>query len=272
MFDKLLEAALSASKNVGYKDMGMMVTIPENSIVKVLNKNGSLYGKVRAYKVGSVENAMNESFLAIEISGKGTKWLSADKYDFQVVEGKIPDGTDDEAQTIKKLMEDAEAKEVKEDEKKCDKEEDCDKGVDESKVNEIKDDEDEEIVDEPVEDEAMEDAEGEEALPDDLADVDVEDESGSVSDMGNQLEETPDVSAEVDIVDEAPVDDMAPDAIQARTDKANPEEKAMGLKLAQILMLKPNKMKRYNTTWGDKTPIGLIRTVRNILDGGSPEA
>lgn len=38
--------------------------------------------------------------------------------------------------------------------------------------------------------------------------------------------------------------------------------------LAEILMLEKNKNGRYDTTWGDKTAIGLYKTVIRIVKDG----
>lgn len=48
------------------------------------------------------------------------------------------------------------------------------------------------------------------------------------------------------------------------------DEKEMarrGKQLAEILGLKKNRAGRYDTTWGDKTEIGLYRTARRVLEG-----
>lgn len=40
----------------------------------------------------------------------------------------------------------------------------------------------------------------------------------------------------------------------------------MGKLIADILQVKMNKSGRYVTTWGDKTALGLYRTVKRIID------
>lgn len=41
-----------------------------------------------------------------------------------------------------------------------------------------------------------------------------------------------------------------------------------GRMLAAVLMLRAKPNGRYNTTWGDKTPLGLFKTVERILIEG----
>ena len=45
------------------------------------------------------------------------------------------------------------------------------------------------------------------------------------------------------------------------------EERSIGADIAKVLMLKRKKSNgRYNTIWGDKTEIGLFRTVNSIIN------
>lgn len=46
------------------------------------------------------------------------------------------------------------------------------------------------------------------------------------------------------------------------------EEKRRGQLLADILMLKLNAEKRYSTTWGTKSALGLYRSVKRIIEEG----
>jgi hypothetical protein len=41
-----------------------------------------------------------------------------------------------------------------------------------------------------------------------------------------------------------------------------------GLLLAEVLGLKQKPNGRYDTTWGDKTPLGLYLTVQRIIEEG----
>lgn len=229
MFDKLYEALNSASKNVEGEGFGLKEGIKENSIVKVLNKDGSLFGKVKAYKVSAKNNIRNESVLAIDISGKG-KWITSDDYMF---EGIAPDGTDDEAETIKKLMEE--------------KDEEAD-GEADAEVEEPDEEMDESPADDMVEDAPIEDE-----IP------------------AEELEEAPMDESPAEELEEAPIEPTE-EVIEAPKDAEFKSDEELGNNLVQVLQLNPNKMGRYNTSWGDRTAVGLARTIRRVLDGESPEA
>ena len=41
-----------------------------------------------------------------------------------------------------------------------------------------------------------------------------------------------------------------------------------GLAIAKLLDLRPNEIGRYNTAIGDKTPLGLYRTIKRIVEEG----
>lgn len=45
------------------------------------------------------------------------------------------------------------------------------------------------------------------------------------------------------------------------------QEIELGLKIIRILNLKVKKNGRVNTTQGDKTPLGLFRTINGIVNG-----
>lgn len=42
-----------------------------------------------------------------------------------------------------------------------------------------------------------------------------------------------------------------------------------GLAIAKLLDLHPNEIGRYQTAIGDKTPLGLYRTVKRIIEEGT---
>ena len=44
------------------------------------------------------------------------------------------------------------------------------------------------------------------------------------------------------------------------------EEQVVGEALVTLLHLKKNKAGRYDTCWGDKTPVGLCRTIQRVFD------
>ena len=44
------------------------------------------------------------------------------------------------------------------------------------------------------------------------------------------------------------------------------KQNQLGKEIAEILCLRKKKDGRYNTTWGDKTPIGLFNTVARIVE------
>lgn len=47
------------------------------------------------------------------------------------------------------------------------------------------------------------------------------------------------------------------------------QEQERGELLAEVLQLKKNRLTgRYDTTWGDKTALGLFRTVQRIVEDG----
>lgn len=45
----------------------------------------------------------------------------------------------------------------------------------------------------------------------------------------------------------------------------------LGEYLASFLMLEKNSKGRYDTTWGDKTAIGLYRSAKRIIEGDIPK-
>ncbi len=53
-------------------------------------------------------------------------------------------------------------------------------------------------------------------------------------------------------------------------DIADANDTALGLFLIDLLHLKPTFTGRVPTTWGDKTPMGLARTLRRVLTEKQP--
>lgn len=41
---------------------------------------------------------------------------------------------------------------------------------------------------------------------------------------------------------------------------------ARGEELARLLLLKKKRNGRYDTAWGDKTPLGLYATIKRVMD------
>lgn len=50
------------------------------------------------------------------------------------------------------------------------------------------------------------------------------------------------------------------------TATAKENSEALGLKLIEVLGLKVKKNGRVDTSWGDKTPVGLALTVESIVE------
>ena len=51
------------------------------------------------------------------------------------------------------------------------------------------------------------------------------------------------------------------------TDAVDARDTAIGEEIARVLQLKKDRSTgRYNTAWGDKTAMGLARTLRRVFD------
>jgi hypothetical protein len=47
---------------------------------------------------------------------------------------------------------------------------------------------------------------------------------------------------------------------------AEEQEEKIGKAIAEVLQLKKNKLGRYDTTWGDKTDLGLYWIIERIIE------
>ena len=61
--------------------------------------------------------------------------------------------------------------------------------------------------------------------------------------------------------------ELVPPELERRKDLDSRRDHLIGVNLIGLLDLKIKRNGRVDTAWGDKTPVGLARTVRRIMEG-----